>query len=84
VNGGRENRTRIKTSDTTIFISWFGQVEYLTTPCYGVPMDEGCTQALSSDPTINLNTTVSLSRKYSVVRNLHTLQSLTPYTNDLE
>jgi hypothetical protein len=27
-------------------------------PRCGVPMDEGCTQPLSSDPMINLNTTV--------------------------
>jgi hypothetical protein len=27
-------------------------------PCCGVPMDEGCTQPLSSDPMIDLNTTV--------------------------
>jgi hypothetical protein len=27
-------------------------------PCCGVPMDEGCTQPLSSDPMINLNTMV--------------------------
>jgi hypothetical protein len=26
-------------------------------PCCGVPMDEGCTQPLSSDPMINLNNT---------------------------
>jgi hypothetical protein len=58
VNGGRENRTRINTSDTTIFIPWFGQVEYLPTPRCGIPMDEGCTQPLSSDPKINLNTIV--------------------------
>jgi hypothetical protein len=30
-------------------------------PRCGVPMDEGCTQPLSSDPMINLNTTVFLS-----------------------
>jgi hypothetical protein len=36
-----------------IFILWFGQVEYLPTPCCGVPTDEGCTQPLSSDPKIN-------------------------------
>jgi hypothetical protein len=84
VNGVRENRTRIKTSDTTIFILWFGQVEYVPTPCCGVPMDEGCTQPLSSDPEINLNTTVLFISIISVVRNLHTLESLTPYTNDLE
>jgi hypothetical protein len=30
-------------------------------PRCGVPMDEGCTQPLSSDPMINLNTTVFLA-----------------------
>jgi hypothetical protein len=49
---------RIKTRDIAIFIPWFGKVEYLPTPRCGVPMDEGCTQPLSSDPKINLNTTV--------------------------
>jgi hypothetical protein len=58
VNRSRENRTRIKTSDTTIFIPWFGQVEHLPSPRCRVPMDEGCTQSFSSDPKINLNTTV--------------------------
>jgi hypothetical protein len=58
VNRSRENHTRIKTSDTTTFIPWFGQVEHLPSPRCGVPMDEGCTQPLSSDPKINLNTTV--------------------------
>jgi hypothetical protein len=52
VNGGRENRTKINTSDTTIFIMWFDQVEYLPIPRCGIPMDEGCTQPLSSDPKI--------------------------------
>jgi hypothetical protein len=58
VNRSRENRTRIKTSDTTIFILWFGQVEHLPSPRCGVLTDEGCTQPLSSDPKINLNITV--------------------------
>jgi hypothetical protein len=58
VNRSRENYIRIKTSDTMIFITWFGQVEHLPSPRCGVPMDEGCTQQLSSDPKINLNTTV--------------------------
>jgi hypothetical protein len=37
-----------------------GSAKYNTCllPCCGVPMDEGCTQPLSSDPMINLNTTV--------------------------
>jgi hypothetical protein len=58
VNRSRENHTRIKTSDTAIFIPWFGQVEHLPSPRCGVPTDEDCTQPLSSDPMINLNTTV--------------------------
>jgi hypothetical protein len=58
VNRSRENRTRIKTSDTTIFIPWFGQVEHLPSPRCSAPTDEGCTQPLSSDPMINLNTMV--------------------------
>jgi hypothetical protein len=58
VNRSRENSTRIKTSDTSVFILWFGHVEYLPTPRCGVLTDEGCTQPLSIDPKINLNTTV--------------------------
>jgi hypothetical protein len=58
---------------------------YLPSLRSGVPMDEGCTQPLSSDPKINVNTTVlSLSQQYPVVRNLHNLEPLTPYTNDLK
>jgi hypothetical protein len=33
-------------------------VKCLPTPCYGVLMDKGCTQPISSDPTINLSTMV--------------------------
>jgi hypothetical protein len=41
-------------------------------------MDEGCTQPLSSDPMIYLNTTVFfLIVDVSLVRNLHKLESLT-------
>jgi hypothetical protein len=40
-------------------------------------MDEGCTQPLSSDPMINLNTTVFSFRVFfPIVRNLHNLESL--------
>jgi uncharacterized paraquat-inducible protein A len=49
---------RIKTCDTIIFIPWFDQVEYLPTPRCGVPTHKGCTQPLSSDSKINLNTMV--------------------------
>jgi hypothetical protein len=47
-------------------------------PRCGVPMDEGCTQPLSSDPMINLNTTVfSFRVLFSFARNLHKLEPLT-------
>jgi hypothetical protein len=60
-------------------------IVYLPTPRCGILMDEGCTQPLSSDPKINLNITIlSLSQVYPIVRNLHILESLTPYTIDLE
>jgi hypothetical protein len=42
------------------FIPWFGQVQHLPTPRCGVPTDDGCTQPLSSDPKIHLNTMVFL------------------------
>jgi hypothetical protein len=43
----------------------------------GVPMDEGCTQPLSSDPMINLNTTVFfLIVFFPFARNLHKLEPL--------
>jgi hypothetical protein len=46
-------------------------------PCCGVPMDEGCTQPLSRDPMINLNTTVFSFRVFfPFARNLHNLESL--------
>jgi hypothetical protein len=41
-------------------------------------MDEGCTQPLSNDPMIYLNTTVFfLIVHVSLMRNLHKLESLT-------
>jgi hypothetical protein len=46
-------------------------------PRCGVPMDEGCTQPLSSDPMINLNTTAFfLIVFFPFARNLHNLESL--------
>jgi hypothetical protein len=42
-----------------------------------VPMDEGCTQPLSSDPMIDLNTTVFFFRVlFPFARNLHKLEPL--------
>ena len=47
-------------------------------PRCGVPMDEGCTQPLSSDPMINLNTTTFLPYLFfPFTRNLHKLEPLT-------
>jgi hypothetical protein len=77
VNRSRENRTRIKISDTSIFIPWFGQVEHLPIPRCGVPTDEGCTQPLSSDPNINLNTTVLF------ISSISTLWSLSHLTQKI-
>jgi hypothetical protein len=46
-------------------------------PRCGVPMDEGCTQPLSSDPMINLNTTTFLLIVFLLfARNLHKLEPL--------
>jgi hypothetical protein len=50
-------------------------------PHSSVPVDDGCTQSLSSDPEIKLEYHSCLP--YSVfpfVRNHHKLESLTPYT----
>jgi hypothetical protein len=41
-----------------IFIPWFGQVSLAYFHVVESQLDEGCTQPLSSDPMINLNTTV--------------------------
>jgi hypothetical protein len=46
-------------------------------PRCGVPMDEGCTQPLSSDPMINLNTMAFfLIVFFLFARNLHKLEPL--------
>jgi hypothetical protein len=58
MNRGRENRTRMKTSDTTILSHGLAKSNTCLLLRCGVPTDEGCTQPLSSDPKINLNTTV--------------------------
>jgi hypothetical protein len=46
-------------------------------PRCGIPMDEGCTQPLSNDPMINLNTTTFFLIVFlSFARNLHRLEPL--------
>jgi hypothetical protein len=47
-------------------------------PRCGVPMDEGCTQPLSSDMMINLNTTVFSFEIFSRLRGISTSWSLSP------
>ena len=60
-------------------IPWFGQVQNLPTPRCGVPTDESCTQLLSSDPMINLNTTVFFFPLiFSRLRGISTTWSLSP------
>jgi hypothetical protein len=45
------------------------------------PMDKGCTQPLSRDPEIKLEYHSCLPyTMFPFVRNLHKLESLTPYT----
>jgi hypothetical protein len=47
------------------------------------PNARGLHSTLLSDPKINLNTMdLSLSQEYHVVRNIHNLESLTPYVGD--
>jgi hypothetical protein len=56
-----------------------GSAKYNTClpPRCGVPMDEGCTQPLSSDLMINLNTTAFLClHLFPFARNLHKLEPL--------
>jgi hypothetical protein len=51
-------------------------------PRCGVPMDEGCTQPLSSDPMINLNTTVFFLRFSPVCKESPQLGASRPYNDD--
>jgi hypothetical protein len=60
------------------FIPWFDQVKTCLLPRCGVSMDEGCTQPLSSDPTINLNTTAFFLSLFSRLRGISTTWSLSP------
>jgi hypothetical protein len=63
------------------FIPWFDQVQCLPTPRCGVPTDENCTQLLSSDPMINLNTTVfCFALLYPVREESPQLGASRPYT----
>jgi hypothetical protein len=47
------------TRDTVFYPMVRPSITLAYLPCCGIPMDEGCTQLLSSDLMIHLNTTVS-------------------------
>jgi hypothetical protein len=71
-NNHRESNTR-----DTLFYPVVRPSNTCLLPRCGVPMDEGCTQPLSSDPMINLNTTTFfLTVFFPFVRNLHKLEPL--------
>ena len=64
------------TRDTVFYLVVRPSNTFLLPRC-GVPMDEGCTQPLSSDPMINLNTTVFFfSVLFPFARKLHKLEPL--------
>jgi hypothetical protein len=55
----------------------------LPTPHCGIPMDEGCTQCLSSDPKIKLEYhSSSLSQEFSFARNLYNFETLATLQSD--
>jgi hypothetical protein len=75
-----EKKSITKKSNTrdTVFYLVVRSSNTCLLPRCGVPMDEGCTQPLSSDPTIHLNTMVFFLRLvFPFVRNLHKLEPLT-------
>jgi hypothetical protein len=65
------------TRDTVILSRGSAKYNICLLPRCGVPMDEGCTQPLLSDPMINLNTTIFfLVVVFPFVGNLHKLEPL--------
>ena len=73
---GQNNHRESNTRDTRFYPVVRPSNTCLLPRC-GVPMDEGCTQPLSSDPMINLNTTVFPFLVFlPFARNLHNLESL--------
>jgi hypothetical protein len=66
-----------------IFIPWFGQVTLAYFHVVVSQLDEGCTQPLSSDPMINLNTTVfSLLSILAVCEKFPQVRASRPYNID--
>jgi hypothetical protein len=69
---------REQSQETHDFYPMVRPSETCLLPCCGVPMDEGCTQPLSSDPMINLNTTTFFLSLFSRLRGISTTWSLSP------
>jgi hypothetical protein len=72
-----KNNQRESTQETHDFYPVVRPSNTCLLPCCGVLMDEGCTQPLSSDPMINMNTTVFAFLVFLLfARNLHNLEPL--------
>jgi hypothetical protein len=74
---GQNSHKEINTRDTRFYPMVRPSNTCLLPRC-GVPMDEGCTQPLSSDPMINLNTTIFLPYIFSRLWGISTSWSLSP------
>jgi hypothetical protein len=79
VSSYERNNHRKATQETRDFYPVVQPSNTCLLPRCDVPMDEGCTQPLSSDPMISLNTTVFFSFEYaSHLRGISTSWSLSP------
>jgi hypothetical protein len=74
----RTNKEREQSQETRDFYPMVRASESCLLPRCGVPMDEGCTQPLSSDPMINLNTIAFFLSLFSRLRGISTTWSLSP------
>jgi hypothetical protein len=70
--------TEKATQETRDFYPMVRPSDTCLLPRCGVPMDEDYTQPLSSDPMINLNTTVFYFRVFSCLRGISIIWSLSP------
>jgi hypothetical protein len=76
------NNQRESTQETRDFYPVVWPSNTCLLPCCGVPMDEGCTQPLSSDPMINLNTTTFFLSLSPVCEESPQLGASRPYNDD--
>jgi hypothetical protein len=73
---------RESTQETSNFYPMVRPSNTCLLPRCGVPMDEGCTQPLSSDPMINLNTTAFFLGLSPVCEESPQLGASRPYNDD--